>query len=115
MTIQKYFVGFILSVVLTLVAFAVVWLHVVSGHGWPLHELIIPAILVLTLLQSGVQLYYFLHLGEGSAARERVWALAVATLVVGILVVGSFWIMTHLNSRMNPAQMQMYMNSQSGL
>lgn len=112
-----YVVGFVLSLLCTLAAFSVVWLHLTSGHSWPPHTFIIPAILLLALLQCAVQLICFLHLTEGSDARERTFSLGVAALVVFILVSGSLWIMTHLNARMmqDSGAMQQYMDSQSGL
>lgn len=111
MTAKNYFIGFILSLILTLVAFGLVMQHALSP------QLLIVAIIILALLQCAVQLVCFLHLGQGEDSRERSFALVAAALVVLILVSGSLWIMTHLNERMmaDPAAMQQYMDSQSGL
>ena len=57
-TIKTYTIGFVLSVVLTLIAFAVV----ISG-GLP-YWVIVFIILALAVVQLFVQLYFFLHIKD---------------------------------------------------
>jgi cytochrome o ubiquinol oxidase operon protein cyoD len=109
-TYKSYIAGFILSIVLTLAAY----FAVVDG-GWSATT-ILAIILALAVVQLIVQMFFFLHVG---AQPGRSWKLTVfgSTLVlVLIIVIGSLWIMNHLNYNMmaNPAQMQQYINDQQG-
>ncbi|MFZ9035365.1 MAG: cytochrome o ubiquinol oxidase subunit IV [Francisellaceae bacterium] len=95
-TYGSYVVGFILSIVLTLIAFWLVGFHVLPKTGAYI------AIAVLALLQLFVQLYFFLHLDFGSKTRWNLTAFIFALVVVIILVFGSLWIMYNLNEMMMP-------------
>ena len=108
--VRTYMTGFFFSVVLTLVAFGIV-IHHTLPSVWALF-----AILALACLQMVVQAVYFLHLGHGKHSRERLIAFSAIIIIVLILVVGSVWIMSHLNERMmSPDQMQQYMQRQPGI
>jgi cytochrome o ubiquinol oxidase operon protein cyoD len=96
-TLKSYLTGFILSIILTLIAYFAVVNHVPNA-------LII--ILTLAIVQLLVQLIFFLHVTKGS---DRVWNTVVLFSTVGIvliLVLGSIWIMGHLNYNMMPEQME---------
>lgn len=108
--LAPYVSGFGLSVGLTLAAYLMVTHHALSQ--WPLAL----ALGGLAILQFVVQLFFFLHLGKESGPRERLYALLFMLLVVGIVVMGSIWIMYNLNYRMIPAgsrQVNSYMKSQA--
>lgn len=107
---QAYVVGFVLSLLLTMSAYALVVEDVLS------QQLLIAAIIAAALLQFVVQVYCFLHLGGERNSRERLFVLGFAVLIVTILVSGSLWIMFSLQGRMMPdeAQMEQYMNDQGG-
>lgn len=112
-SVLSYTLGFLGSIVLTLAAFGIVYLHVYSGHEWPVHEQIYPALAIFALLQLGVQLFGFLHLGRSDKKRNLV-VLIFAGIIVAIVVVGTLWIMYNLNYNMvMPADMNAYMNSQN--
>jgi cytochrome o ubiquinol oxidase operon protein cyoD len=116
-SVTTYLIGFVLSLLLTLAAYALLALHVANHHAWPSHAFIIPAVLLLALIQLLVQAVFFLHLSFAPEARLQLVLSAGAFAVVLILVGGSIWIMQHLNERMLSDQpaMQQYMDSQSGL
>lgn len=104
--IQAYIAGFILSLVMTLLAYWLVSMHVLSSNT------IIPLILLIAFMQLFFQLIFFLHLGRGS-----VWhaGFFIATFIaVLVIVVASIWIMGHLNYNMTPQQMNQYIQNQSG-
>ena len=106
-----YVSGFALSLALTAAAYLAAAHHILSA---------LPLVIVLLSLagvQFIVQIVCFLHLDRASASRERLIALIAIMAIVLILVVGSLWIMSHLNARMmaDPGAMQQYMDSQSGL
>lgn len=79
--------GYILSIILTLLAFGMV-----AYHWLPIGTLI-PLILVLAFIQAALQLGIFMHLREG---RGTTWQIPVLTLAlfIGLGIVGfSIWIM----------------------
>ncbi len=88
---KSYTIGFVLSLVLTLAAYILVVNKVWSGN------VIIAAIIGLAIAQLFVQLIFFLHLGKESKPRWNLTILLFAILVVGIIVIGSLWIMKNLN------------------
>jgi len=116
-TLKSYVIGFISSVVLTMTAYILMEVHVNSVHETFSHPFLIFAILTLAIIQLVIQLMFFLHLGNETGPR---WNLVVLLSTVGIvllLVVGSIWIMNHLNYNMmaSPDQMNAYIQSQDGL
>jgi cytochrome o ubiquinol oxidase operon protein cyoD len=108
--LRAYVVGFLLSLALTIVA------YLITVHSANTSTALYIGLLVLACSQFVVQVICFLHLGSGRHSRDRLIVLGCASLIVFILVVGSLWIMTHLNERMmaDPSAMQDYMNSQDG-
>ena len=69
--------------------------HTLSGG------LLISALAVFAVLQLLTQLIFFLHLGDERKPRLQGMALVFMVLVVGIVVIGSLWIMEHLNYHMD--------------
>ena len=111
----SYSVGFILSIILTVLAYAIA-VHDLFQDQWS--PIVIVIILsVLASIQLIVQLIFFLHLGEESKPRWKLVTFIFAFIVLEIIVFGSLWIMFDLNSRMmmSPTDMIKYMNRQSGL
>lgn len=95
--LQSYITGFVLSIILTVLAYILVTQHVFSG--WTL----LLSISGLASIQAIVQLIYFLHLGaEKSPAWNLITFLFMFTLLV-VLVSGTLWIMYHLNYAMGHA------------
>jgi cytochrome o ubiquinol oxidase operon protein cyoD len=61
---------------------------------------------VLAVAQMGVHLVFFLHIGTDSEGANNVLALAFGVFIVALVVVGSLWIMDHMNENMmSPSQM----------
>ena len=58
------------------------------------------ALIVLAIAQMGVHLVFFLHITTGADNINNVLALAFGVLIVFLLIVGSLWIMAHLNHNM---------------
>lgn len=111
---KKLIAGFVLSILLTLGAYIIVQIHVNSEHSVISHAVLIPAILALAVAQLIVQMLFFLHLGDESGPRWRLAAFISTIVFVLIIVVGSIWIMNHLNYNMTPAQIDQYMQDQQG-
>ena len=89
-----YLIGLVLSVLLTVAAFAVVVLGILP-NGWA-----IPAIVVLALAQIVVQVRFFLHIDFSRQKREDLQLLLFTILLLGIMAFGTLWIMANLASRM---------------
>ncbi|MCA9325629.1 cytochrome o ubiquinol oxidase subunit IV [Candidatus Saccharibacteria bacterium] len=108
---NAYIIGFVLSILLTLTSFYLV------QHDKFSHSLLIGSVAALALAQFGVQMFFFLHLGQEPKPRLKLATFWFMLLVVVIVVVGSLWIMNNLNYNMmaSPEQMNEYMHSQDGL
>jgi cytochrome o ubiquinol oxidase operon protein cyoD len=81
-------IGFVLSIILTLAA---LWL--VLGHVMRPGPLFF-TIMVLAVLQIGVQLFFFMHITESYGPAWHVWMLTLGMVLVVTIVAGSIWIMT---------------------
>ncbi|MRX26830.1 cytochrome o ubiquinol oxidase subunit IV [Kangiella sp. HZ709] len=93
-SVKEYVTGLILSVILTAIPFGIV----MSGSAGEV--LSISLILLCAVGQIFVQLIYFLHMNTSS---EQMWnniSGILAFILVAILIVGSIWIMQHLNHNM---------------
>ncbi len=79
-----------------------------SGWSWRMScrpAATVTAIAILAAVQVMVHLVCFLHLNFSSEQRWNVTAFAFAVLVVGIVIIGSLWIIHNMTERMMP-QMQ---------
>ena len=89
--IQVYLLGLLLAVGLTVASFWIAGSNMVWGPGIP------AALLALAVAQMGVHLVFFLHITSGPENTNNTLALAFGVLIVLVVVVGSVWIMAHLN------------------
>lgn len=109
-TYKAYIFGFVLSLIFTLSAYALVINHLLSKK-WSFVYIIAG----LALAQFVTQMTLFLHLGSESKPKFRLLIFSFMALIVIILVGGSIWIMQNLNNRMvSPSQINTYLQSQSG-
>ena len=86
---RTYTLGFVLSLLLTVMAFSFV------AQGALAPQVLLLALVALALLQLVVQLVCFLHLGREKAPWS-VAAFAFAIFTVVVLVGGTLWIMGNL-------------------
>lgn len=106
----SYVVGFILSVITTLIAY----FFVVNGT-FP-KETLIFVVLAIAVVQLVVQMVFFLHIGRGS--HWKLMTFVFTAIFVLIIVVGTVWIMNNLNYNMmdmSPTEMQQYMEHNEGI
>jgi len=89
-----YLIGLALATLITVVAFFISQTTLVWEPSIPI------ALFVLAVAQMGVHLVFFLHITTGPDNTNNVLALAFGVLIVGLLIVGSLWIMYHLNHNM---------------
>jgi cytochrome o ubiquinol oxidase operon protein cyoD len=89
-TTASYIIGFVLSVVFTLIPYYLVVEKVVTGNA------LVATIMGFAVLQMIIQIVFFLHIGREKGPR---WQLGFFVSTVGIIFVvvgGSLWIMSHL-------------------
>ncbi len=96
-TFRGYATGFILSAILTTIAF---WLvmdkHIASANALTV------VLLALALTQVVVHMRYFLHMNSRSENGWNLLALIFTAILVFILLTGSAWIMYHLGRNLMP-------------
>jgi len=109
----SYVVGFILSIVLTLVAYVAIVNDWFTGMGALLF------VTTLAVLQLFVQLLFFLHMGQERGPRWNFMTFVFAGIVVFIVVIGSIWIMYNLDynmtHKMTPEQLDQSIIEDEGL
>ena len=93
-SLKSYGTGFLLSIVLTAIPFALVMSGAVP------RRVAIGGICAAGLVQILVHLHYFLHLDTSSEERWNVMALLFTLVIMAIFVGGTLWVMVTLNSRM---------------
>lgn len=96
-TLRGYVTGFVLAVILTVIPFWLVMGNVIENSG-------VTALVVLGLgaVQMVVHIVYFLHLNPRAEGGWNLLALIFTIIVVVIALVGSLWVMFHLNTNMMP-------------
>jgi cytochrome o ubiquinol oxidase operon protein cyoD len=105
-SLAGYAIGLVLALGLTATSFWVASTHMLWGPGVPI------GLCVLAIAQMGIHLVFFLHLTTGPDNTNNVLALAFGVLIVFLVIVGSLWIMAHLNHLMAPMEQMRDMHSQ---
>jgi cytochrome o ubiquinol oxidase operon protein cyoD len=98
-----YVIGLALAVVLTGISFWVASTASLWGPG------IAVGLVVLAIAQMGVHLVFFLHVTSGPDNTNNVLALAFGVLIVFLVMVGTIWIMAHMNASMMSPPMNLQM------
>lgn len=96
-SVKSYAIGFILSVILTAIPF---WL--VMGNVFKDSSTTAFVILGFAAVQIVVHMIYFLHMNSRSEGGWSLLALIFTIILVVIVLVGSIWVMYHLNHNMMP-------------
>ena len=102
-SLQGYLVGYFVAVLLTIASFLAAETSALTPSS------VTAAITVLAIAQMLVHLIFFLHISTSPHQRTNVLAFAVTALVVAMIVAGSLWIMSHLESNMMPSGQTMQM------
>jgi cytochrome o ubiquinol oxidase subunit IV len=92
----SYIVGLGLALLLTGVSFWVASTSALWGPG------VAVGLVVLAIAQMGVHLVFFLHITSGPDNTNNVLALAFGVLIVFLVMIGTIWIMGHMNANMAP-------------
>ncbi|HBC6053328.1 cytochrome o ubiquinol oxidase subunit IV [Proteus mirabilis] len=93
-SMKSYLIGFILSVILTVIPF---WMVM---EGIATTSTILWTVVGMAVVQIVVHLVCFLHMNTSSEERWNVIAFLFTLLIIGIVVIGSLWIMYNLNINM---------------
>ncbi len=109
-SIRSYLIGFAISLALTLGSY----LSVVGGLLIP-QNILIALVLSLAVMQLFVQLVFFLHLGLERGPKWNLIFFASTVGIILLIVLGSLWIMYHLNYNMMPKQMNEYIIWKEGI
>jgi cytochrome o ubiquinol oxidase operon protein cyoD len=107
---SSYVIGFVLSVITTLAAYFLVVNALLPQQA------LIYTVLAIAVVQLIVQVIFFLHIGRGS--RWKLISFIFTVVVVAIVVVGSVWVMNHLNYNMmdmTPSEQHLYMSEHEGI
>jgi cytochrome o ubiquinol oxidase operon protein cyoD len=94
--VRGYLIGLGLAVLLTAASFYMARTHEIWGPSIPI------ALFDLAIAQMGIHLVFFLHITTAPDNTNNILALAFGLLIVGLIVLGSLWIMYHLNQNMLP-------------
>jgi cytochrome o ubiquinol oxidase operon protein cyoD len=89
-----YVIGLALALILTGVSFWVASTSSLWGPG------VAVGLVVLAIAQMGVHLVFYLHITSGPDNTNNVLALAFGVLIVFLVMVGTIWIMAHMNANM---------------
>ncbi|MFC0522248.1 cytochrome aa3 quinol oxidase subunit IV [Pontibacillus salicampi] len=90
----SHVIGFASSIVLTLIA---VWVALYSSFTT---TMILWTILILALVQAGIQLFMFMHIREGDS-NTQIGTMVYSAIIGVIIVGGSVWVMNAMMSGMN--------------
>ncbi len=107
--IRSYVTGFILSILLSIMPFLMVTYKTLDGIA------LVLSLVGFAVLQLFVQLIFFLHLGRGNQGKWNGIVLAFAAIVVGIVVIGSLWIMYNLNYHMTAEETEQHLLEDQGI
>jgi len=91
-----YIIGLGLALILTGISFWVASTSALWGPG------VAVGLVVLAIAQMGVHLVFFLHITSGPDNTNNVLALAFGVLMVFLVMIGTIWIMSHMNANMMP-------------
>lgn len=94
--LRTYCIGLGLAATLTIASFWAAGTDLIYGPGVPV------ALVALAVAQMGVHLVFFLHITTGPDNTNNVLALAFGTLIVGLVMIGTLWIMAHLDHNLMP-------------
>ena len=102
-SLRGYLAGYFVAALLTIASFFAAETHALTPSS------VTAAITVLAIAQMLVHLIFFLHISTSPNQRTNILAFAVTAIVVSMIVAGSLWIMSHLESNMMPSDQTMQM------
>lgn len=108
-TSLSYVIGFVLSLIFTIIPYHLVVNNVLSGNS------LLLAILGIAIIQMFIQIFFFLHLGRGPKPFYNiVFFFATAGLII-IVVGASVFIMENLYRTMSPQELVVRQAQKEGI
>jgi len=92
----SYTAGLGLAILLTMASIVVSQTNLLWAPGIPV------GLIVLAIAQIGVHLVFFLQIGSGPEQTNNILALAFGLLIVFLVITGSIWIISNLNTNLMP-------------
>ncbi|MBD4895563.1 cytochrome o ubiquinol oxidase subunit IV [Xanthomonas citri pv. citri] len=92
--LKSYLIGFVMAVILTVIPFAMVMSGAFSKG------VTIVVISVMAAVQMLVHMVYFLHMDRTPEQRSNVQVGLFSLLIIGIVIVGSLWVLHNMNVNM---------------
>ncbi|MCD9007902.1 cytochrome o ubiquinol oxidase subunit IV [Luteimonas sp. XNQY3] len=96
-SMRDYVIGFVLSVILTVIPFWLVMGEVLESRVWT-----VALIMLFGAIQIVVHMVYFLHMNRKSEGGWILMSLLFTGIIIVIALVGSLWVMHHLDANMMP-------------
>jgi len=96
-SMRDYVIGFVLSVILTVIPFWLVMGEVLESRVWT-----VALIMLFGAVQIVVHMVYFLHMNRKSEGGWILMSLLFTGIIIVIALVGSLWVMHHLDTNMMP-------------
>lgn len=90
---KSYFIGFVLSMILTIIPFYLV----ITDHKIFKKSTLFLIVISCAIIQIYIHLIFFLHINDASNKIWNLISLIFTTFITLILILGSIWIMTHLH------------------
>lgn len=100
-SLKSYLIGFVLSVILTVIPF---W--VVMGEPLDSKGIAVAIIFILGGAQMLVHIHYFLHVSLKAEEGWQAMSMGLTILLLVIVLSGSIWVMFNLQENMMPAHEQ---------
>ena len=94
---RSYFIGFILSVILTAIPFGLV-----MAGGFESRSATVLLVVAFAVVQIFVHMIYFLHMTSKAEEGWTFMAMMFTIVVVVIMLAGSLWVMHNMNKNMMP-------------
>ena len=94
---RGYWIGFLLSVVLTAIPFALVMTGAIADT-----RVTAGIVMAAAAIQIVVHMVFFLHMSTKSESGWTFMALAFTLVVLVIVISGSLWVMYNMNQNMMP-------------
>lgn len=95
-TTQSYVIGFVLSLIFTIIPYHLVVNKVLTGNT------LLATILGIAILQMFIQIFFFLHLGRGPKPFYNVVFFFATAGIIVIVIGASLFIMSNLYHNMSP-------------
>jgi cytochrome o ubiquinol oxidase operon protein cyoD len=102
-SVRGYVIGYVSAIALTIAAFTVAPSTAMAPFS------VEAALAVLAIAQMLVHLIFFLHINTAPVQKTNIMAFTATMLIIAIVVIGSIWIMGHLNRNMVPMDHLMQM------